>query len=1052
MKLKKKLLGFVGAATIGIPTILGVAACSFTRVIPDDYECPTVDFSGDPVMTPNGGVKKFNLQGFTFSRPLYPGEEVKVIVTDVANEPSTIVTGIPSYKQDDDKMSIEFGVTPVSDYADQTFKFKLQFEFTYGEITQTYDGLDKIFTYEYAADWRPNEVEGSLTSYTAYRVENSTDIEFVVDNLTLVRNLDSGEKLEVTVLNGDKVKKIDQEIIEVENEKTYKLKLTFSLEGQSYLNNYDGSFGLKFDFFDTKQRLQKEQTLDTTGTVKFVRLQDEAKVELGSGAPSNATFYAMNGSTTCEFDEDTLVFNRQLNTDYDERLSSLTLTNESGSAVPGLGFTFNSNSTKIFDVAITYNTSVLPQFEEHTYKLLINYEIKEFSPKGATFTPFTGSIPITFTYIPVWKEKTVTYEGIGAGGADPVVFNGSAAAGVRSIDIESYTSLDPVTKDENCAFVVDGKLDSDEKVIITLQNNDSTNPLELGSSEPTYVNFKEDGVDKVLIGFKIKYKESWFNEDPSRVWADYDNASFKLTFQFAVTGSATHPDFYSEPQTLPETFNLHYEADIYDENKLSVGLADKYGDENQGGEHGDTIIKVGDGSLNRAFLSTEDEFVGVTSNVTGISVSNQAGAGYENQVKFDGSSFSMYVQIDPSIITRFDQDQSWDVTFTFTFKHEGGAEYTTSDATEIVYLGFSNKITDYINARVVPISISYKDYSGWHPFFITAWIVGDATPLVANDYTFYIATTADAAETYKEHTNLSYVQSFKVGITDKKFSGKYKYSTDSGSTWSEQIDAHFYQRNYVYFSKQSIVWENKDFTWPAAATETKYASNIRIGKLNFADSLTSWTDGSVVNDPIWINTYLNKLIKLNNYNKLYGHINGIVGPITNSEANYERYQEFGVSGYEAIQYNAWKDSSETVLQNPSNATMTIWKDFTFNTEYVEATSQWSPALTYINPTEYKAKNLKVPLIAGGNLYDGSPAYKANTKWSPGIYNVQKYYGIETLTGSMIAVVDKQADENEDKVKLLGIYWGTDSSMSANDFYPFFDMFYDGTNNLIADYL
>lgn len=1032
MKLKRALFSFIVATAIIVPTLSGISACSFIR---NNWERPTVTFNGDPIMVPNGGVKEFNLEGFTFSRPLYPDEHVSVIVIDEENEPSASVTATPTYMANNDKMNVKFDVTPAEIHTDQKFEFKLQFEFSYGTKKQIYDGLDKVFTYQYTGEWLENSVTGELSTYGANYNPDTNRIEFSVGSLTLGRNLEFGERLEVEVLNGGKVKYLDKTITPNQND-TAQLTIKFILEEQNRLNDYNGSFKLKFNFYDTKNILQKEQTLESQGTVKYRRERDRVEVKLYN--ENNTAFFAQNGSNTCNFPDNTLVFTRPLSPaegGYNEKLD-LSITDEQGDPIEGLDFTYNYNTTEIFDVAITYDNSSA-QYEEKTYNLKIHWEIAEQTPSSTSFDPDTGDIAITFTYIPIWAEKNASYFGQGAGGADPIEFNNDSEGGTRSIDIDSFSEQESSIVKADYGFIIDKRLSPNETVSVSLTNEDETNPLELESSTPTLTDYvDEQGNEQVLVGIKIRYKASWFNDNPSRVTTNY-SAPFKLNFTFAITGT----DF-DITQTLDEEFKL-----IYNKPESSDHLAVSLGEKYDLGEHGDTIIQVSDGSLNRAFSTTDDEFVSVITDVEGITVMEGAqGSGYENKVKFDGSNLSMFVEIDPSIITRFDADQKWDVTFTFTFKYQG-TEYTKTATTEIWYIGFSNEITDYINARIVPIGIYYQDSYGWHPFFLTAWILGDATPENESDYNFYIATSANAAEVYEEQTDPDYVRTFRIGITDKKFSAQYSYNDSSrGGTWSNPINAYFYRKNYIYFKNNAIQWLDKDFKWNDGS-----GCNIRVGKINFNESFETFDSGDL-NNQEWIATYLNKLIKLNNYNHLYGHINGIVDePITNIEENYQRYQKFGVSGYEAVQHTRWRDSSR-VETNPSNATMTVWKDFTFTTQYVETAEQWSPALTYISPSDLKAKNLTFKSTSGDDLIDGSPAYSANTKWSCGILNVQEYYGIESLTGGMIAVVDNSAAENEDKVRLLGFYWGTDHSLNGSDFYPYFDMFYDGTTNLLEDYL
>lgn len=1079
MKLKTKLVSILGAAAIATSSLPMIASCTFTR---NNWTCPKVTFDGDNVMKPDAGKKKFTLDGFSYDRDLSPDEKVTVRVIDPSTKnPSEYVTAIANRPNKAHQFSIEFTASVVSDYENKDFAFTLEFDVTYKDKSGTYKDLPDSFTFKYAAAWEPNAITTNLSTYTANYNNETGEIEFDI-NGTIKRTLRENEKLVVNVTGNQVVKCYDYIITPIENANDQaNITLRFLLDGQNRFNDYQKSFGLEIDFIGSSGKVEFPQSIDGTGTVKYKR--DYIPVEVQLEEQTTNAFFATDGETECRLTDGTLKFSRNLSPQnaYNEKLE-MSLVNGSRQAVSDLKLECDYTTSQIYDVIIKYVGEEL--YVEKTYDdLNIKWTITEQVGSDLRDAEKSeGLIPITFTYRGVWLEKTASY--FGANQEQTTIPFEIEEAGKRELTITSYKNKDGGGYERNAyGFDINKTLSEGEKVSLVLTNLDpetkkpvedeSTAPLELTSNTPTMVEFTDvDNIEKELLKLSIKYKDSWFDADSTRVDEEQTNY-FNLTFVYAVTGTT-----FTYTQEINKIFSLKYKPNTLEKNKLNLSLKDEY----IGESHGDTIIKVTGSITNRAFDKNKDKFLGedgdvtVTSENNAISVVKKTKAGevgYENYIEFDddSSSFSMYVKIDSTKLSGvYDKDKTFkDVKFTIKLQTKDASgdwvPYYVEPTTDITYSGFSNELTDYIKARTIPIAMYYHDSENdvWVPNFISAWIVGDATPKVDTDFDFYVATSWDSAELYKNNLSKAGYDSFRVGITDPTFSTNYAYYQFWLGDWylTDYQKASFYRKNYIYFDvdtekQESVInWIDPAQTsvWQDATSKTpKYGCNIRVGEINFDNAFKDYTGTEDVSDPALIAAYMNKLIKLNNYDDLYGHINGIVeNPITNTKANRKKYKNFGMSGFQAQQRNYWTDEEKEI--DVGNWTMSLWNDYTFTSQ-----ENGDPALNYISSEKFRSSlSSSYPLSTNGSvyMYEGSPVYEANKTLSCGIWNGAGYYEIEALNGSMIVVRDENPeDPNEDKVKLLGVYWGWPSDHSSGSrFYPLFDAFIDEDgHNLLEKYL
>lgn len=1098
MKLKRALVGFVGATAIVVPTLAGVSACTFTR---NNWECPIVAFEGDETINPNAeGAKTAQLAGFkildknNIPRGLYKDEtmEVELVKQDTNKNDEDNITATLLSVDKNGNFSVKFDVTVQNPYANKEFAFKLNFHFKYGQKSGTYN-LDNTFVFKYTGEWQPNWMQGTFKAgdgYTAEYIKPEGEegfIGFEINDLSLERALENNESIDVETNYPDKIVCYSKTI----NYST-KCSFKFKILSHSRWDNYKQDFNICFKFKINGEanprktqwtNVDPDERFTNSPKVYFNRDYVDPEVRFAQGVTNSFT---ANGTTTYSFTDGTLEFNRTLSDTYDETLE-LSLTDENGNPVDDeleLGYEYDKDS--IYHVTITYIGE--DPYVEKDYSLKFHYEIWEQNqPEGEESKGSAGDIPFNFSYKGVWLRKEVAWNGTSA----QQNFN-SGETGKRDFAIPSFTrSGEGEIIQGNYYFWIDKPLDEKESLTVILNNVDTEeNPLELVSSTPEIANITIGEGDEeheiALVNFGVRYRSDWFTQERLEHEGGWTK-EFRLQFQFTVESSTGGLPFTYTQDELAQTFSLHYSPEDPDSaNYLVPTIGTSY----KGANRGDTIIKIEDGGLKtRAFNSATDEiYYGEETENMAVTtpadspvtvMAGAEGGEYEHGVKFTNgsSSYSLYLIIDASKVEVQDADKiiPFEVTLTFHFKYKPtGQTYTKDVTTTLIYDGFSTKLTDYIKARTLPIGMYYQVGSTIYPRFISAFILGDATPSDYTDYKFYIATSWDEAEIYDKCLENQGISNFRVGITDPTYAGTYRYIT--GYHWegfsritdySEWMDACFYKKNYIYFKTgdDGIQWKDKSIgLWSTG--DTNYGCSVRVAEVNFDTIFETFEPGTDASDPDLIAAYMNKLIKLQNYQRWYGHVNGVVKePITDSAEDSERYTDFGMSGFVINQQDYWYSYPSSYI-GVENASVATWADYSFKTTkaVVGGKTVYTPAFKYISSSVFRESYsnnypMKTTNATGDEItyaYQGSPVYygaRDDEMLSCGVWNGNKYWGIESLFGSMLVTYDK--DEPNDKVKLVGIFWGwpyNQSTSSSFTFHPYFDTFIDGDDNLLEEYL
>lgn len=1092
MKFKQKFIGWLGSAVIATTAIAAVASCSFRRHPAGEYDLPTVDFSGNNVIAPNSGVKTGRITGFTFSRPLYTGEEIEVKIIDPQSLNSKELSGTANYAEGEDEMSIDVSIDIPEEekYFNKSVQFNIQLIFTYDG--KTYDPIDvpctEPFRFDYSAAWEVNTIDCSYSAPYSAEYKNqkvfSTEADFKLRN-ELKTGDEYKEKVHVSSNNshvevlGWSIDKGDKKTIHVD------LKLV----GCSDYSDDTETFNLIFNF-EFRGQIMSDYTYTSPNlSVNYDRIWEDNYLIYDN---QKVAFLPAPGQTSANSAEGTFTLHRELR--KDEKLGiNETLKLEITSAE----FKSNEPLSKTYTIDDLYiNPSVTGKSVVATLSLdVATADIqKDISVSNITIKWTVGEekeefyrtencTGLEFNY----RAKMYKY-GINTGFSETNV--NQLKPDVSQCGNNGYT-INSIVDGEvqaNAWFAID-RLDEGHKLddIIEEQNGNVTvtavNPQD--PTDPEKTNIQATGISRVIkeengkkteyLNFGVKFKKII---DESKQQTE----QFNLIFTFSK-------EDYSYPVALSHTFELFYEPKTYTENYIPYMDA-RYGDEVEGAEddvespkHGDSIIHVvatiksplgKTGTLNSITVSNSDQRISLLKG-TGEYADGwkliPAGAGE------DHDTVDMYVQINTDKIgdNEFDgfSDHDYSCIFTYNFTQNGSENviYEKTCNSIIHYIKFSSDPKIYVRSRTVPINLRYKTSTGTARTFGTAWALAKApkdgeSKIDPNAHCFYIVTSKQFRDTFNAWLREYYQNtSFNVGVTDYSLSQNYTYySGGKNHAWNNRC---YYEKDYAYCK----LWDTSGnrvgmvYDKDSSGSDKNYTfddgyCDIAVAKVDFGQMLQYLeTEQTTISDRRII-AYVNKLNTLNNFYKQMKHVNEFIdkpiGSGVGGATQFSDYSSFTTGGY------PWEQKYVDKWETQWSCTYYDTLQYTPSQMKYETYSQYKTNET----TSYPDDDTNLHII---NSYDdtkvsrGAPVYYVNAsydKFNQYMKNASAF-GSEDMWGGMMVAQSKTAVAGINHIYVAGVFrtyqdisslstWSSGSNYLK--YYPYFDIFNDGTTNLLKPYI
>ncbi|MBQ0045650.1 MAG: hypothetical protein KBS35_02050 [Mycoplasma sp.] len=1055
MKITRKLIGYLSAATIATTSVTAIAACSFIRRPEGKYEIPNITFTGESTTIDQGESQTNGSLSFEFDRELYDNEVVQVDIVTLTerNADFTLAVNELHYKAGNNKLlvDIEADIPVEKKYQNLQQKFKLKFTFVYGGESYDAGEWPDEFTFKYTAPWEQNTVVSTYA--TPYVTDNGLKT-FHSDDFKLIRPLrtseDYNETLRIESLNPN---------IAVDTftfgEDGMQMHIDLHIADCDDYQDFTQNFSLKF-VFGFRNNPERGSWTSNELTVNYGRIWEENKLNFINDS-GDRIFTTAPGQKTVSSDENEFYLDRALKntepTKYGETLD-LSITNaEFGTT----GYTSNdfhinhivSDTSVVVSLTLDVKQGDLRKNDIKVTNITIHWRIYDdkFTDVPEASGDFTG---LTFVYQPTIDENNSVI----AYGYDAATNNIEPADGVNGTTLISSDGTEVSEKGFYFARLLEPDVDVTIEPIY--ETTPATHPIKIFGLNYTY---SGSGAERVqYLNFSVEF-ESITDLNTTQ------NQEFKLKFTFSKNG-----DSYS--QELNNNFNLIFTPKTIAETDHVPRLESSYAGEN----HGDVILHVV-GKLDKPLKVTDNELEAYQ-----ITIKNQDKKiefmqgtapyddGYEiiqNEAE-EGKPYNvvdMYVRIVDPDLKHF-EGKIYNTEFDFEFDHSGNYEIAN---TNIVYEEYSNKTDVYIRSRTIPINLKYKQITStgtsYNRVFTTTWVLAKAPEpdpenpgsewINPDGYCYYLATTRSFKEKFDDWVDqYSTKDEFSFGITDYSFAGDYQYykNETKGNTlvnWS----ASDYRYNYVYCDTNQLKWETDEGQFDYG---NGYGADIYVAKVNFKDLMFIKGEEKITNEMII--AYLNKLNTLNNFYKDFGHINDFVTTDLSTLDLRNGYDNFVLGGY------PWQ---QHVVNDEG------WDGGTMSRTNYETMTFTPSQLTYFSKDDYRARDKVsnvVEKISGTNLYHGAPVYMVNTSTTRQYKAVNQSndpYGLGSFFGGMLACRSKTYDTKTGMypIKVAGIFrdepvykhykgtyfWGEKYDyweIQSSKYYPCFDVIYE----LIDDYI